>query len=152
MGCDKMELIVYDTIDFLSKTFPKIYSSFYLEYLKQYASTNSVNKTQLKALIIVKNNTEISMTDLCNKLNIEKGSLTTMIDDLTEKGYVTRKRDTVDRRKYIINITSSGEKIASEFVDTLKIKLQEKFIKFSEEDKKKYIESVKTLKEIFEKY
>lgn len=45
------------------------------------------------------------MTDLCSKLNIEKGSLTSMVDDLTDKKYVTRKRDLVDRRKYLIDIT-----------------------------------------------
>ena len=85
-----MKFIVSDTINFLSKTFPKIYSSFYLEYLKQYASTYSVNKTQLRALITLKNNGAISMTALCNKLNIEKGSLTSMVDDLTKKGYVSQ--------------------------------------------------------------
>ena len=50
--------------------------------------------------MIIKNNRAISMTTLCNKLNIEKGSLTSMIDDLTSKGYVTRQRDISDRRKY----------------------------------------------------
>lgn len=147
-----MKCMVSDTIEFLSKTFPKIYSSLYLEYLKQYASTYSVNKTQLKALIIIKNNKAMSMTDLCNKLNIEKGSLTTMIDDLTEKGYVTREKDISDRRKYLVKITESGEVIASDFVDKLKLRLEEKLIKLTDEDKKKYINSVKILQEIFDKY
>ena len=134
-----MKFIVSDTINFLSKTFPKIYSSFYLEYLKQYASTYSVNKTQLRALITLKNNGAISMTALCNKLNIEKGSLTSMVDDLTKKGYVTRERDISDRRKYLITITERGEGIASDFVDKLKLSLEERLIKLTEEDKKKYI-------------
>ena len=131
-----MKFIVSDTINFLSKTFPKIYSSFYLEYLKQYASTYSVNKTQLRALITLKNNGAISMTALCNKLNIEKGSLTSMVDDLTKKGYVTRERDISDRRKYLITITERGEGIASDFVDKLKLSLEERLIKLTEEDKK----------------
>lgn len=147
-----MKCIVSDTINFLSRTFPKIYSSLYLEYLKQYASTYSVNKTQLRALIIIKNNEVISMTALCNRLNIEKGSLTSMIDDLTEKGYVMKERDIVDRRKYLISITESGEEIASDFVDKLKLKLEERLIKLTEEDKQKYIGAVKTLEEIFDKY
>ena len=147
-----MKCIVSDTINFLSRTFPKIYSSLYLEYLKQYASTYSVNKTQLRALIIIKNNEVISMTALCNRLNIEKGSLTSMIDDLTEKGYVMKERDIVDRRKYLISITESGEEIASDFVDKLKLKLEERLIKLTEEDKQKYIGTVKTLEEIFDKY
>lgn len=147
-----MKRIVPNTINFLSKTFPKLYSSLYLEYLKQYASTYSVNKTQLRALIIIKNNGAISMTALCNNLNIEKGSLTSMIDDLTEKGYVTRERDIYDRRKYLITITESGDGIASDFVDKLTLRLEERLIKLTEEDKKKYICAVKTLEEIFDKY
>ena len=147
-----MKCMVSDTINFLSKTFPKIYSSLYLEYLKQYASTYDVNKTQLRALMIIKNSGAISMTALCNKLNIEKGSLTSMVDDLSEKGYVTRERDITDRRKYLITITESGEDIASDFVERLKIKLQEKLFKLSDEDQKKYIEAVKSLEEIFYKY
>ena len=92
------------------------------------------------------------MTDLCNKLNIEKGSLTSMIDDLSEKGYVTRERDTADRRKYIITITESGEIITSDFVDKLKFRLEEKFTKLTDEDKQRYISALKILEEIFDKY
>lgn len=147
-----MNCIVSDTIDFLSRTFPKIYSSLYLDYLKRYSSSYDVNKTQLRALIFIKKNGAISMTDLCAKLNIEKGSLTSMVDDLTKKGYVTRERDISDRRKYLITITERGEIIASDFVDKLKLSLEERLIKLTEEDKKKYIGAVKTLEEIFDKY
>ena len=82
-----MSCIVTNTIGFLSKTFPKIYSSLYLDYLKKYSALYNVNKTQLRALVFIKNHGSISMTELCAKLNIEKGSLTSMIDDLTKKGY-----------------------------------------------------------------
>lgn len=68
-----MNHVVSDTIAFLSRTFPKIYSSLYLEYLKEYSSIKNVNKTQLRALMFIKNYGDISMTDLCSKLNIEKG-------------------------------------------------------------------------------
>ncbi len=147
-----MKFRVSDTINFILKTFPKIYSRHYLEYLKQNASTYSVNKTQLRALIIIKTNGAISMTALCNRLNIEKGSLTSMIDDLNEKGYVTRTKDIADKRKYLITITESGEVIASDFIDKLKFRLEEKLIKLTEEDMKKYINAVKILEEIFDKY
>ena len=95
-----MKCIVTDTISFLSNTFPKIYSSLYLNYLKQYSGLYDVNKTQLRALVFMKNYGEISMTELCAKLNIEKGSLTSMIVDLSKKGYVYREKNLKDRRKY----------------------------------------------------
>lgn len=147
-----MNCIVYNTIDFISKTFPKIYSNLYLEYLKEYAPIYNINKTQLRALMIIKNNRAISMTTLCNKLNIEKGSLTSMIDDLTSKGYVTRQRDISDRRKYLIIITKNGENIASDFLDKLKVKLEEKLCRLDEDDQKRYISALNTLDDILNKY
>ncbi|RDY24726.1 MarR family transcriptional regulator [Romboutsia maritimum] len=146
-----MKCIVSNTIDFLSKTFPKIYSSLYLEYLKKYSVEYNVNKTQLRALMFIKNYGNISMTDLCSKLNIEKGSLTSMVDDLTEKGYVFRERDLGDRRKYLITITEKGEEIAIDFIIKLSEKLEEKLSKLNEEDRKKYIEAIDTLQYILSK-
>jgi len=142
---------VSDTIGFLSKTFPKIYSSLYLEYLKQYSATSNVNKTQLRALMFIKNNGAISMTDLCAKLNIEKGSLTSMVDDLTEKRYVIRTKDLSDRRKYLISITEKGTILACDFTDKLSDKLEEKFLKLNEDDQNRYMEAINTLQYILNK-
>ncbi|HIE5810481.1 TPA: MarR family winged helix-turn-helix transcriptional regulator [Clostridioides difficile] len=99
----------------------------------------------------MKNYGVISMTDLCSKLNIEKGSLTSMVDDLTDKKYVTRKRDLVDRRKYLIDITEEGDKIATDFMDKLSDGLGEKLSKLTEEDRKKYLEAINTLQYILNK-
>lgn len=146
-----MKCIVTDTISFLSNTFPKIYSSLYLDYLKQYSSLYNVNKTQLRALVFMKNYGEISMTELCAKLNIEKGSLTSMIDDLTDKGYVYREKNLKDRRKYMIVITESGEKIAADFTEKLSNDLEEKFFRLDNEDRKRYLEAIETLETILNK-
>ena len=134
-----MKCIVTDTISFLSNTFPKIYSSLYLNYLKQYSSLYDVNKTQLRALVFMRNYGEISMTELCAKLNIEKGSLTSMIDDLSKKGYVYREKNLKDRRKYMIVITEEGKEIAADFIEKLSNDLEEKFFKLNNEDREKYL-------------
>ena len=91
------------------------------------------------------------MTDLCAFLNIEKGSLTSMVDDLTEKGYVIRTKDLSDKRKYIISITEKGTILASDFMDKLSNKLEEKFLKLDEEDQNRYIEAINTLQYILNK-
>ena len=143
-----MNEIIKDIIDFVSKTFPKIHASLYLESLKEYASNIDVNRTQLRALVFIKNNGEITMTDLCEKLNIEKGSLTTMVDDLTKKGYLTRTRDSRDRRKYILNLTNEGDIIAKDFLEELGKKLESRFLELSEEDRDKFMQSIKNLEDI----
>lgn len=101
--------------------------------------------------MFVKNYGAISMTDLCAKLNIEKGSLTSMVDDLTEKGYVIRERDLTDRRKYLITITDRGVDLASDFMGKLSYNLEEKFTKLSEDDRNKYMEAINTLQYILSK-
>ena len=144
-----MKCIVTDTISFLSNTFPKIYSSLYLNYLKQYSGLYDVNKTQLRALVFMKNYGEISMTELCAKLNIEKGSLTSMIDDLSKKGYVYREKNLKDRRKYMIVITEEGKKIAADFTEKLSNDLEAKFFKLDTEEK--YLEAIETLETLVNK-
>ena len=146
-----MKCIVTDTISFLSNTFPKIYSSLYLNYLKQYSGLYDVNKTQLRALVFMKNYGEISMTELCAKLNIEKGSLTSMIDDLSKKGYVYREKNLKDRRKYMIVITEDGKKIAADFTEKLSNDLEAKFFKLDTDEREKYLEAIETLETLVNK-
>ena len=146
-----MKCIVTDTISFLSNTFPKIYSSLYLNYLKQYSGLYDVNKTQLRALVVMRNYGEISMTELCAKLNIEKGSLTSMIDELSKKGYVYREKNLKDRRKYMIVITEEGKQIAADFTEKLSNDLEEKFFKLNTEDREKYLDAIETLETLLNK-
>ena len=146
-----MKCIVTDTISFLSNTFPKIYSSLYLNYLKQYSGLYDVNKTQLRALVFMRNYGEISMTELCAKLNIEKGSLTSMIDDLSKKGYDYREKNLKDRRKYMIVITEEGKQIAADFTEKLSNDLEEKFFKLNTEDREKYLDAIETLETLLNK-
>ena len=146
-----MKCIVTDTISFLSNTFPKIYSSLYLNYLKQYSGLYDVNKTQLRALVFMKNYGEISMTELCAKLNIEKGSLTSMIDDLSKKVYVYREKNLKDRRKYRIVITEEGKKIAADFTEKLSNDLEAKFFKLDTDEREKYLEAIETLETLVNK-
>lgn len=144
-------IAVQETISFLSNTFPKIYSSLYLNYLKQYSGLYDVNKTQLRALVFMRNYGEISMTELCAKLNIEKGSLTSMIDDLSKKGYVYREKNLKDRRKYMIVITEEGKQIAADFTEKLSNDLEEKFFKLNTEDREKYLDAIETLETLLNK-
>ena len=91
------------------------------------------------------------MTELCAKLNIEKGSLTSMIDDLTKKGYVLREKDLADRRKYMIVITEAGNKLAGDFTDKLSSDLEQKLFRLDEMDRARYQEALETLQYILNK-
>ena len=121
-----MQNSIETTISFLVKSLPKLFNDFYLEDIKKFISDKNVNKTQLRALTFIKNYGASNMTELCNMLNIEKGSLTTMIDDLVEKGYVERVNDKKDRRRYIIVMTEAGDVLSDNFMTYLKGSLEQK--------------------------
>lgn len=121
-----MQNSIETTISFLVKSLPKLFNDFYLEDIKKFISDKNVNKTQLRALTFIKNYGAINITELCNMLNIEKGSLTTMIDDLVEKGYVERVNDKKDRRRYIIVMTEAGDVLSDNFMTYLKGSLEQK--------------------------
>lgn len=140
--------MIHQTINFLSNTFPEVYSNLYLNYLKQYSEAHNINKTELKALVFLKNNERINMTGLCSKLNIEKGSLTSLIDNLSKKGYVCRNKTIKDRRKYIIVLTEKGNEIAIDFIEKLSNDLEKKFKKLNKKDRNNYLVAIKVLEKL----
>lgn len=138
------------TISFLVKSLPKIYNDFYLEYIKLFIQDKDINKTQIRAITFINNYGSISMTNLCSMLNIEKGSLTSMIDDLTDKGYLIRIKDKKDRRKFNIALTRKGELLSEEFIEFLKESIGEKISKIDISDLELFINSLKIIIETME--
>jgi len=67
------------------------------------------NKSQNKTIAILKRQGEITATELGKKLDMQKGSLTTLIDSLEHMGLVAREPDLTDRRKYLLSLTKQGE-------------------------------------------
>jgi DNA-binding MarR family transcriptional regulator len=60
------------------------------------------------AIMIIGKAEKITPTTLSKFLNMEKGSLTTLIDSLEEKMFVVRSSDPNDRRKVLLSLTSEG--------------------------------------------
>lgn len=141
---------VETTISFLVKSLPRIYNDFYLEYIKSFINGKDINKNQVRALAFIKNYGSISMSELCNMLSVEKGSLTSMVDDLENKGYVERVKDKKDRRKYNIVLTQAGDKLSCEFLDHLKINLGNKIDKIDKSSVDKFFGSMKEIVTILE--
>lgn len=67
------------------------------------------NKNQNRAIHMIKREGKITASQLGRKLDMEKGSLTTLIDSLEEMQYVTREPHATDRRKVLLALTQQGE-------------------------------------------
>lgn len=73
------------------------------EFMKQMHIKLSMN--EIHVIEAIDKVAEPSMTNIAKKLHITVGSLTTAINTLFQKKYVTREKDADDRRKVLIQLT-----------------------------------------------
>jgi DNA-binding MarR family transcriptional regulator len=71
----------------------------------------TLNRTQCRALMAIHLETRPHMSRVCRRLDLEKGSLTPVIDGLIALELVTRERDREDRRKVNLALTGRGEEL-----------------------------------------
>ena len=57
-----------------------------------------LNKTQAHVLALVARHSENTMTQISQEIGLMKGSFTTVVDSLIEKGYLERVRSELDRQ------------------------------------------------------
>ncbi len=68
-----------------------------------------VTPNQLKAMFITKRQGRTLPTELGKSLDMQKGSLTSLLDSLQSLGLIRRERDQDDRRKTWVYLTEAGD-------------------------------------------
>ena len=107
-------------------------------------SPYNLNKNQNRAIMIIGAIDNIMPTTLGKCLDLQKGSLTSMIDALERDGLVCRKGDPDDRRKTLISLTEKGRAYREWFMGELKKNVSKILRRLDEEDIFVYQESLKT--------
>jgi MarR family transcriptional regulator, organic hydroperoxide resistance regulator len=105
----------------------------------------SLNKNQNKAILIIGTVGEIMPTNLGKCLDLQKGSLTSMIDALEREELVCRRGDPGDRRKILVSLTEKGKVYRDWFTGELEKSASEVLNRLAEEDIAAYQESLKTM-------
>ncbi|MGL4344773.1 MAG: MarR family winged helix-turn-helix transcriptional regulator [Cellulosilyticaceae bacterium] len=77
---------------------------------------HDMNKTQINVLVAVAKYQDNTMSQISEEVGLEKGSFTTVVDSLIQKGYLQRVRSTKDRRKISLQMTCEGQEIAKMLV------------------------------------
>jgi MarR family transcriptional regulator, organic hydroperoxide resistance regulator len=109
------------------------------------SSPYNLNKNQSKAIMIIGASDDIMPTTLGKCLDLQKGSLTSMIDALEKEELVRRRGDPEDRRKILISLTNKGIEYRKWFIGEIEKNASEIFNKLEEADIVTYQESLKTL-------
>jgi DNA-binding MarR family transcriptional regulator len=71
---------------------------------------------------------------IANALGLTSGAVTAMIDRLERGGHVQRVRDTVDRRRVIVDVTPDARRRSAELYKPLASGLRERLARYSQEE------------------
>ncbi len=67
--------------------------------------------TQYIVMMVFWEEKTINVKELGNKLYLDSGTLTPVLKNLEAKGYLSRRRSTIDERVLIVEITDAGESL-----------------------------------------
>jgi len=82
------------------------------DILKDFDITNP----QFNALLALRDNPNITMGEMCEKLFLACSTATDLIDRMEKNGFLERKRDSQDRRVIRLSITDKGKEVISEVI------------------------------------
>ncbi|NLJ99396.1 MAG: MarR family transcriptional regulator [Tissierellia bacterium] len=96
--------IKYNLLQFISLFHRLFAPTFKSENDDEYECT----KNQIRAIMIIGKAKKISPTTLCQCMDMEKGSVTTLLYSLEKANLVYREDDPKDKRKVLIQLTDEG--------------------------------------------
>lgn len=145
---DAMEerLLEYLTI---LRDFGRIYTQKILGGNKE--QTYVLKLSRIKALYAFKGKDYCTMTELADNIGAKLPSMTMMVDNLAEDGFVVRERDPHDRRKVIVRLTEEGQKIRGEFLEQRRRISKTLFANLPEDEKQKLLEGLDNVCMLLEK-
>jgi DNA-binding MarR family transcriptional regulator len=118
-------------------------------FVKSYDMPKGIKQTHAIAMMITRHRDKISMSELSNALNLEKGSFTTVADKLLKLGYVESHRGEDDRRKYYLKLTEKGLEFTEKFGSSHMDYVENIFSGLNNDRREELISSLNKVEEIF---
>ncbi len=86
---------------------------------------------------------EMNMTDLTNRIGVDKANTTRAVKDLMNKGYIEKVG--TSERKYNIKLSEKGRLVACTFKEHIDKMMKKSFKYFTDEEKKTFFELLNKL-------
>ena len=77
---------------------------------------DEINSAQGRILFVLWDNDNIAISQIADKTQLEKSTLTSMIDRLEQNGFIRRMHSKEDRRKIIISRTEKDKKLQKQYL------------------------------------
>lgn len=119
-------------------------------YSRRLNSEFGLTTPQLICLLEIVAKKEITLSKLTAEVNLSGSTVTGIVDRLEKKGFVVRRRSTVDRRKVYVLPTESGLEVALKSPSLIQDKLSESLSKLDAEEQLRIAESLERIVSLME--
>ena len=114
------------------------------------SSVEEINETQQRVLLLLSETDDVTMTMVSHMMNMEKGSMTPVIDKLITLGFLEREQNPEDRRKYILMLTENGIQVSEKLTDEINVHMKKKFSVLSGDVNDQVMEAFSTIQQAME--
>lgn len=88
-------------------------------------SPHGLNAAQFNVLIVLhRSERPMTMQEVSRVISVRPTRLTNLVDALCDRGFVSRRVNSVDRRSFHLRITSEGQQFLAEFLPTHWIRMR----------------------------
>lgn len=94
----------------------KVAHTLMVETASEAFAGRDISFIQWIALMKLREGAAMTPGDLCREMRHDTGALTRLLDQLEDRGYISRKRSEQDRRVVYLELTPAGRKQATELV------------------------------------
>ena len=84
---------------------------------KPYLDKLNITYTQYIVLMVLWENDHLSVKEIGDRLYLDSGTLTPLLNKLIDKGYISKKVDPKDNRELIISLTKKGLELKKEALE-----------------------------------
>ncbi|MFZ5967274.1 MAG: MarR family winged helix-turn-helix transcriptional regulator [Bacillota bacterium] len=110
------------------------------------------SENQIKVMMVINFTPKLSPTELSTILNIQKGSLTTIIKSLINLGLLRKEYDAFDDRKYYLFLTEEGKNFVTDRNQQNVHNFSKIFSDIADHECKTIIDGFLSLKKYLQKY
>jgi len=120
-----------------------VHKKFLVRFRQEYDGLPWMKKNHFKIMSILFQQHHLTATEIGKRLDLEKGSVTSLIDQLEEKGMVLRHEDASDRRKSLISLSAGGREEMRRIMDSYTKKLDDYLDGFNPGELKQFMDSLR---------
>ncbi len=114
-------------------------------YTKELNKKFQVSAPQLQSLLTLYENGPLPLSHIAKLIMVKSSTVTGIIDRLEQKGFVSRVRDSKDRRVINIELTEEGKHLVENTPPPFQQKIVNGLKKFPEDEKKQIITALTKL-------